>query len=99
MARHVLVNAKRRRRLEDFAAELEALCDRFAVDLVASRDSEEVIELRERGFRYPDGYEFSATFRHVVHGKMEHCAGIGAPADHSDKLVRGLDIETHWYDD
>ena len=58
----VLVSPKRERALSEFAAELKRLCDRYHLNLAASPDGD-FMEVIERGFRYPDGYEFSATMR------------------------------------
>jgi hypothetical protein len=63
--RRELVTKERRARLTRFAKKLADLCDEFQVDLIASPEAVELIEVIERDFRYPEGYSFSALFTGV----------------------------------
>lgn len=58
----LLVTPERAWRLQNFAEELKRLCDRYHINLIASPDGD-FMEVEERGFRYPDGFSYSATLR------------------------------------
>lgn len=57
-----LVTPERLYQLHLFHAKMKDLCDAFGVDLVASTEGD-FIEVIERGFRYPDGFSYSATMK------------------------------------
>jgi len=83
------VSRERELNLIAFATALEKLCADFRVDLYASTESQELIEISERDFPYPDGYSFSATFTEVTErGVRNGC-----------NRRRGLYIDRWWYKD
>jgi hypothetical protein len=87
------VTPERESRLKTFAAALADLCDKFKVDIEASQDSEATIDVKERDFPYPDGYEFSATFQGV------DADGVWNTFNPKCEVKRGLDVDRWWYRD
>lgn len=56
---YILVDTEREARLRLFQAKLKALCDQLGVDLTDGETC--AIEVRERGFKYPPGFSYSAV--------------------------------------
>ncbi len=67
---HELVSPERAATLTAFAAEFVALCEKYNLNVYASPDAD-MIELQERSFTYPEGYDFSATMTGAIDGKLE----------------------------
>ena len=57
----VLVNCVRAERIQSFCSELTELCNKYKLDIQASREAEDCISIIERDWRYPVGYEWSAS--------------------------------------